>query len=184
VDSFWAWGAQIEAGSFATSYIPTTNASVVRSADVCSISGANFSQIINQPEATIYFSGSRYQNSATSASRSWALSSGTSATESAALKFGTTESLGTGTGASILTTGTMAAPFQQLKTAHAIKSGNYAGSQNGLSAVVSTNAFAVVVDRLNIGSSFTATSHIGGYISEFKVYRKRLSNAKLVQLTV
>jgi hypothetical protein len=38
VDSFYAWGAQLEAGSFPTSYIPTAaTAPLTRSADVCSI---------------------------------------------------------------------------------------------------------------------------------------------------
>jgi hypothetical protein len=47
------WGVQLEAGSFATSYIPTVASSVVRSADVCSISGANFTSFYNQSEGTI-----------------------------------------------------------------------------------------------------------------------------------
>jgi hypothetical protein len=47
------WGAQVEAGAFATSYIPTTTGSLIRSADVCSITGAAFTGFWNAAEGTI-----------------------------------------------------------------------------------------------------------------------------------
>ena len=52
--TFIAWGAQIEAGAFATSYIPTTTATATRAADVASITGANFSSWYNQTEGTVF----------------------------------------------------------------------------------------------------------------------------------
>lgn len=48
------WGDQVEAGAFATSYIPTTSAQVTRAADVPVISGADFSAFFNATEGSIY----------------------------------------------------------------------------------------------------------------------------------
>jgi hypothetical protein len=48
------WGAQLEEGSFPTSYIPTTDSTVTRAADVASISGSNFSSWYRQDEGTVF----------------------------------------------------------------------------------------------------------------------------------
>jgi len=53
---FLVWGAQLEEGSYATSYIPTSGAAVTRVADVCNNGGNN--QVINSTEGVLYFEGS------------------------------------------------------------------------------------------------------------------------------
>jgi hypothetical protein len=49
------WGAQLEAGAYATSYIPTTSASVTRNLDLVQKTGV--SSLIGQTEGTIYWEG-------------------------------------------------------------------------------------------------------------------------------
>jgi hypothetical protein len=53
----YVWGAQLEAGAFPTSYIPTTTATVTRAADVASISGSNFSSWFNANDTTLMAEG-------------------------------------------------------------------------------------------------------------------------------
>jgi hypothetical protein len=53
-DYHYIWGAQFEAGAFATSYIPTVASQVTRAADAASMTGANFSSWYNQAQSTIY----------------------------------------------------------------------------------------------------------------------------------
>ena len=50
VNNVNAYGADLEAGAFATSYIPTTTTSLTRNADVVSMTGTNFSDWYNASE--------------------------------------------------------------------------------------------------------------------------------------
>ena len=52
-DGIYAWGAQVEEGSYATSYIPTLGTSVTRVADFCSKTG--ISSLIGQSEGSVFF---------------------------------------------------------------------------------------------------------------------------------
>jgi hypothetical protein len=48
------YGAQLESGAFATSYIPTSGTAATRAADVASITGSNFSSWYRQDEGTMF----------------------------------------------------------------------------------------------------------------------------------
>jgi hypothetical protein len=52
VSGAFLWGAQLEAGAFATSYIPTIASTVTRSADIAAITGSLFSQWYRQEEGS------------------------------------------------------------------------------------------------------------------------------------
>ena len=55
-DYLYAWGAQLEQGSYATSLINTQGSAVTRVADACNNGGND--QVINSTEGVLYFEGS------------------------------------------------------------------------------------------------------------------------------
>ena len=52
----YIWGAQLESGSFSTSYIPTSGSTKTRNPDNVTMTGTNFSDWYNQDEGTVYVS--------------------------------------------------------------------------------------------------------------------------------
>jgi hypothetical protein len=188
------WGAQLEAGSFATSYIPTTTGTLARSADVCNITGGNFNNFYNQSEGTMLANSSSFapQPLALPSRRVVTASDGTSGNRVAIgniaagfIASGLSQALIVVTGGSPQSDiGIAGLTLSSLnKTAAAYKGNDFA---------VSTNSSAVVTDvigsvptnlnRLEIGNQLN-NDFLCGHIASIRYYKKRLPNAKLVTLT-
>jgi hypothetical protein len=181
-ETIFAWGAQLEAGSFPTSYIPTTTASVVRSADVCSITGSDFTGFYNQSEGTLF---ANIQSTGSGDRRPVAFDIGNN---SQFYNFYATSALSryaqaSGSLGSFTMAGTV--PSTPLLYAGTLKHGDYSLALNG--SIVGSSA-------VSLGATFT-TLRIGaggggggqflcGHLASIRYYKKRLSNAKLVTITV
>jgi hypothetical protein len=75
--SVWVWGAQLEAGNFATSYIPTDGSTVTRAADYAKITGTNFTDFYNATESAISVRFNMYGYTNVGYNRVYEISDGT-----------------------------------------------------------------------------------------------------------
>jgi hypothetical protein len=183
VQSSLVWGAQVETGAFPTSYIPTTTASVVRSVDVCSITGSDFTGFYNQSEGTFLTQSIKTSTNANSfifhaSDNSFAngtdLRYATVTTPSSVINVASA-------GQVIGFSGTITSG-DSAKQALAYKLNDCAYSLNGASAITDTSALIPTVNRINFGSAYTGQL-LNGHIAAMRYYKKRLANAKLVTLS-
>jgi hypothetical protein len=186
VDSFWAWGAQLEAGSFATSYIPTTTASVVRSADLCDITGGDFNNFYNQSEGTVVAVASEFRrgtayvsivrfaiSSDASGNRFQIGTNGNKTGDSSPIEF-------IGVKAGVIQYQSFAtSPTPESRAALAYKTDDIRGALNGtLSAADSPPS------EIFAGANSMSIGTLGIHIASIRYYKKRLPDAKLQALTV
>lgn len=174
-----------EVGSFITSAIPTTSATVTRAADVASMTGTNFSSWFNATQGTFVVEGSSNGiNTSTGQATLFSVHDGTTSNRMRG-KYGSLTNPafeGANGGAStwdVLGTGVSGATN---KLACAYAANDIAISLNG--AAVSTDASATIptVDRLTIGGFLTARE-LNGHIRRLSYYPTRLNNAQLQAIT-
>jgi len=182
--NLYAWGAQLETGSAATSYIPTTTAAVTRNADVISVSGA-VSGSIGQTEGTIYAEVD-VRNFPTP-SRIIGISDGTS-NNRIILIFNTSNrirllaTVSTASQVDINSSSQVAGIF---KIAVAYKENDYAFYINGSQVGTDTSALVPACSAIYLGNAEAgfAGSNINDRILAAALYTTRLTNAELAALT-
>jgi hypothetical protein len=164
--SIYIWGAQLEAGAFATSYIPTTTTSLTRNADVVSMTGTNFSSWYNASEGAFLTKFSFPSIPASQFRYVLAANDGT-ATNFIAIAGNTTSNVPAGR--VIASSSTQASMGGGAITANqeaigvlAYKQDSFAYGQNGATLGTDATGLVPTVNRLDIGalgSSF-ACAHI------------------------
>jgi hypothetical protein len=181
----YIWGAQIEAGAFPTSYIPTTSAAVTRSADVASITGSAFSSWYSQSEGTVFVNWIRSTN-VTGAGRVLLATDGTINNRNYDLRQDSSSGL---TAIVINSTNLEVALSLSLNTltgrnslAFGVAANNAAASANGGAASLDNSLSIPVVNRLEIGS-IVGTSFINGTIRRLTFWGQRLPNNVLQSIT-
>ena len=176
----YLWGAQLEAGAFPTSYIPTTTATVTRAADVASITGTNFSSWYNQTEGTVFFEGINPAISTTafavsdgSTNNRLQMESGTNSRIARVVSGGTTQAANS----IAYTYGTS----QRFAISYATDSINFANA--GTLGTEDTSATIPIVDQLRIGANPTGANPLNNTIKRLTYFPTRLSNTVLQQIS-
>lgn len=176
--------AQLEAGSFPTSYIPTTTASAVRAVDVCSITGSAFTEFYNQSEGTLFAQTKKTSTNINAFMLSVSDNTFNNGHDLRYTDITTASSLTNVSNVSQATgfTGTITSGATT-KQIMAYKLNDYAYSLNGAASITDTVALVPTVNRLNIGAAYNNTQVGNGHIQSILYYKKRLPNAKLQTLT-
>jgi hypothetical protein len=181
---FLAYGFQLEQGSYATSYIPTTSASVTRNADVISktgissLIGTEFTVFLDAYEtiggaSTRYFvlkgTGGTYANAL--------LIEGNSSNQLVITLLNSSSSTVFGALSSPLTNG------QRFKLAVTCKNNDFAVYVNGSQIATQTSGTVPTTSDLYLGY-YTDYSDNYSKINATALWKQRLTNSQLEQLTI
>lgn len=169
------WGAQLEAGAFPTSYIPTTTAAVTRAADIASITGSNFSSWYRQDEGTFYgdastpFAVTAFPTIADSRSGTDIIQLGFN-TESLAVQF---VQVGGATQSILYPTGLTG--VRRRRIASAMQANNFGIAVNG-GAIFSDNSGSMPssLTSLTIGQRSGGADALNGHIRRLTYFPQRL----------
>jgi hypothetical protein len=183
-NGIYIWGAQLEAGSFPTSYIPTTNAAATRAADVASIDSGNFSSWYRQDEGTVF---AEFQPRANATAGVVYLNAG-SVNEATRIFYDSTISNYTFSvradsveQSSINNLGAYVLQPERISAAYKVN--DLAASRNGGASVSDVSAtLPTGIDRLNLGTT-QGPNYLNGTIRRLTYWPARLPDSTLQTIT-
>jgi len=179
------WGAQLEAGAFATSYIPTVASQVTRSADSASMTGTNFSSWYNIAQGTVYSEASMFGINASAFNM---IAEGASASDFKDISLGFSNLFPEFTNRLASINNNIDCTAITLRNSVKV-SGSYSPTttsfaSNGiLGTAITTTAFRGGADRIFIGSRQGTVLFLNGYIKKLAYYPIACTNAQLQSLT-
>jgi hypothetical protein len=175
-EALYLYGAQLEAGAFATSYIPTTSAALTRNADVATMTGTNFSGFWRSGPGSILV---RALPSTVSGTRPLVQMDDATADNIIALRGNTTNPelyiRAGGADQATIDAGTISAAAYRL--AGAWQAGSAAASLNSGLAVNGAPASIPAATQMRLGSD--GTNYLNGHLQAVQYWPLRLSNASL-----
>ena len=178
------WGSQVEAGSFFTSFIPTTTAQVTRAVDNASMTGTNFSSWYNATQGTVYVEGSGAE--ITSGNRNFYTISDNTGSNRMLSAFGNSYNffvVNGGVAQATLTNGTDVANVSS-KNAGVYQQDNFLCCKNGAAVSNDLSGTIPTVNRIYIGASADGTgAYLNGRIKKISYYPQALTSAQLQALT-
>jgi len=187
------WGAQLEAGSFATSYIPTVASSVTRNADAASMTGTNFSSWFNNANMSAYIEAATNAPPASTNTTGFSLNDGTLnrtnffQSGGGSLSSARAWLFAYNNGATIVSLNSAATAVTQsvmAKSCVAIKTNDFGFSLNSGAVLTDTDGTPVVPTQMNIGADYNASAYLNGTIKKLAYYPIRVTNTQLQSLTV
>jgi len=181
--SVYIWGAQLEKGSYATSYIPTSGSSVTRNADVFTRDG--ISSLIGQTEGTIFVDFDYTPHSLNY--ESVVSLQGTATTQYLECYFNSLNKIFVGVyngGAVQLSFTSATQTAGNKKIAIAYKANDFAIYLNGTQVHTDNSGSVPLLSKLGLGSDFASSLYqLSQPIKQLQVYKTRLTNTQLAALT-
>jgi hypothetical protein len=176
-NGFYIWGAQVEAGSFSTSFIPTVASQVTRTADVATMTSTNFSDWYSAGAGGVV---ARVLPSTVSGTRPALQFDDATANEVITLRGSTTNPelviVDGGAPQAQIDAGTIAANTAYNLGA-AWNTDNCAAAVNGGAAATDTAATIPTVTQARLGSD--GTNYLNGQLQTVRYWPQRIINAEV-----